>query len=132
MNVNTHIATKQAEFVATIWLSNIPTEIHFIQMPKAGEKDYALCSASMNVFLTTELRKLTRSRQQKELNHESGVLYKRASVERLYEYQFRLETRKNVQCHSGFTHKLREFYHTSLWEFYRAVDYDHVNKRWIC
>lgn len=127
-------ATKQADFVATIWISGIPTEIHFINVPKTGEEGYALSNASMTSFMSEELRKLLILRQQKE-NGEFGVLYKRASIERFYEYRFRTDkskTERRPLYNGSYNHKLREFHHTSLWDFYNAVDYDIANKRWIC
>ena len=124
------------KFVAVIWISGIPCQAHRFVV-----SDYR-SSVSVNAFKLREDRRSAIAYQNKtKRGNEAGhnaCLYKRAHIMPEYEYQSKIEDNKRSCKRNGHPYRglygvpLREINHATIWDFYKAVDYDFDAKRWIC
>lgn len=131
--MNERPPTKQ---VAVIWRDGRPTEVHHFKTPGIGSKGFYREGISVDAYSSREAKRFYELMNIKRKGHppiRAHVMRHVEFIDAMKGFEDFCNSDKALPTLRGSKHFFRalpEFFHESVWEYYKAVGYDYKRQRY--
>lgn len=121
-----------ADFMILVYEDGVPQSRHFVRTPEVSDSNFYRQATSLDAFRTREAKRLHEQ-------HKKGikdVVGKRSWVRWYDEYSQEVKVveesmKKYVPDYTHHFSATPEFFHNTVWDFYKQVGYDYKRKKYV-